>query len=356
MYNVSLRVKDSYPVPEIEVGRWTYDNEFGADLQFYRLEQTVIEKGHDCFNAHNDKLGVTLALYDDNDKKIKERHNYIYPETFYSLHRSYITTSEGLNAMNRYRCKQRKIKIVLRTFAAIVVALICWGVLSIKYMGSGYLDGEKTKEKVTWDTNRMHYDTDAATLSLTNDIMLDSVEVKKWQGNLGGDTAKCRKIFLQNMKAIYSQKCFERNPARIECEIKGNTLYMYSHSFRDEMAAMFAQDDFYQYITDCDFDTVRVFTHKGGGAKGWRIYVRGDQKYSNIDRYEDKVEYPKMAELSLFDEFFRWGRNQAKIQAHDKAVSEYFGKAHIYDSIAEVRYRKHFIEEKTELYKHRKNK
>lgn len=354
MYSISLRVKDLYPAPEIEVGRWTFDNDVDADLHYFRMEEAIIEKGHDCFNTYNDKLRVALALYDDKGKKIKERHNYISPETFYDRHSSYIITSEGLDAMNRYYRKQRNLKIVLRTIATIGAALICWGILSIKYTGSEYLDKSKMAEKVTWDTERMHYDTDAPTLNLFRDVMADSVEVKQWQGNLNGDTAKCRKIFLQNMKALYGQKCFERNPSRIKFEIKGNSLYMYSHSFADEMAAMFAQQDFYNYITDCDFDTVRAYTHKGGGAKGWRIYTRGDVRYGDMVN-TDTIQFPEL-HISLFEHLFMPTRSMQKVHEHSEKCSKILLEAGKQNKVARENFRREFIKEKTELYKHRKNK
>lgn len=238
----------------------------------------------------------------------------------------------------------------------IFVGLWCWGAMAIKNCANDHAEEEKNKEKterMLRSSNNMNLDAPAALLDHgVADDNAEGGEVPQWCGELGGDTAKVRKIFLQSMSTLYGDN--QRDPGRITFEIKGNNLYMYSYQFKEESTAWVSQIEFYQYFQDCDFDTVFAYAGNYGGAHGWTVYHRGDEKneFGNVDDYP----MPKHHNLwDLITDIFD-GHIEKDEEEYDKVLDEYHAKKRKQWDDAANAYRAKFIAHKDSLYAQRRMK
>lgn len=234
----------------------------------------------------------------------------------------------------------------------IFVGLWCWGAMSIKNCANDHAEEEKNKEKTERtlrSSNNMNLDAPAALLDHgVADDNAEGGEVPQWCGELGGDTAKVRKIFLQSMSTLYGDN--QRDPSRITFEIKGNNLYMYSYQFKEESTAWVSQIEFYQYFQDCDFDTVFAYAGNYGGAHGWTVYHRGDEK----NEFGDTSDMPKYPKVTLWD-VITGNDNKISTEYHKQLMEWCARKDKQYNDAADA-YRARFIAHKDSLYAQRRMK
>ena len=297
--------------------------------------------------------------------------NFTAKQIIESCIEEYVTTDEGKQLIkgikNKVLCRN-VFKAVTKPFAwtfkkirkhipfMIFVGLWCWGFMSIKNCANDHDKKEREKEKterMLRSSNNMNLDAPAALLDHgVADDNAEGGEVPQWCGELGGDTAKVRKIFLKSMRALYGDN--PRDPGRITFEIKGNNLYMYSYQFKEESTAWTSQIEFYQYFQDCDFDTVFAYAGNYGGAHGWNVYYRGDEK----NAFGDVDDYPMPKHHNLWDlitDIFD-GHLEKEREEYDKVLDEYHAKKHKQWDDAANAYRAKFIAHKDSLYAQRRLK
>lgn len=331
--------------PSVKEAKWELDN--NMDTAFYRsnMPPHMIGVASD--------YEVYVKIYDDGEL-VTFRTGYYFTSGFYENFGKYFT-GEGLERVKKEKRIRRIIKNTWRAVGFAFVFGMCWCLVHFVGGMRDLNDHNKEMVKATWDSEMVKFDNETASASLEHDVVLDDgTDLPQWQ-SYDGDTARCRREFLKRMKIMYSQECYKHSPTKIEAEIKGDTLFLYSGSFKEWVAVEIAQNDLYQYITDCDFVAVKAYAGKYGGAKGWRMYNRGDMIDSIIDTEVKNIAHSlPVEEVTLWDELIGTAKEKRdrNNELYHKAMDEHKKEV----QAREDKYRRDFIARKDSLYKARAEK
>lgn len=330
--------------PSVKEAKWELDS---MGTIFYRSNSDMPNSG-----IASD-YEVNAKIYEDGEL-VTYRSGQYFTSQFFEYFGKYFS-DEGLERVKKEKRKRRIIKNTWRAVGFAFVVCLCYSLVHFVGGMRDLNDHNKEMTKATWDSEMVKYDNETANASLRHDVVLDDGSVlPQWQ-NYEGDTARCRKEFLERMKVMYSQERYNRSTTKIEAEIKGDTLCLYSSSFKEETAAQIAQNDLYQYITDCDFAKVVALEGTYGGAHGWVIYHRGDMMDEIIDEevpeivHNLKTEKITLWDIITFKDNEKTNRNNELFR---KAMDEHKKEV----KAREDKYRRDFIARKDSLYKARAKK
>ena len=355
-----------------QIGEFRYDNKEEADYEYSCIDSAFSRAAN--FD-HSFRYKIYIEYNRGNNDFILPSEKFVDGHAIHmgwkqllfctlGKTKKYFNTESGKRFCEEHRKKAtlRKVSDVLLVKPynkirkhipfLIFVGLWCWGAMAIKNCANDHAEEEKNKEKterMLRSSNNMNLDAPAALLDHgVADDNAEGGEVPQWCGELGGDTAKVRKIFLQSMKVLYGDN--PRDPGRITFEIKGNNLYMYSYQFKEESTAWVSQIEFYQYFQDCDFDTVFAYAGNYGGAHGWTVYHRGDEK----NEFGDTSDMPKYPKVTLWD-VITGNDNKISTEYHKQLMEWCARKDKQYNDAADA-YRARFIAHKDSLYAQRRMK
>ena len=155
---------------------------------------------------------------------------------------------------------------VINIVSFVIATTFAWWVVStIKEMPTKH----KEKEYVHQLAEDTHTDNNIHACVASN---TDYEGVGEWT-NHNGDIKACRKDLLHRLQVIYGDKDYERSPDRIEAEIKGDVLILYSISFRNYGYRLVMSERMWQMFVDCGFSEVHVYEGNFGGAEGFMVYA-----------------------------------------------------------------------------------